>query len=114
MKLTDFLEILHISPERIEFSDTMAIIDTLYDFTPTAFQNGVLMNQAGENLGSCKLFAFALQCDLSKADTLACFGSYYREDVLQNPQGANHQNIRNFIQTAWQGVHFAKSPLQLK
>ena len=114
MKLTDFLEMLRISPERIEFSDTMAIIDLLYNFTPTAFQNGALHNQQGENSGSCKLFAFAQQHDLSTLETLACFGAYYRDDVLQNPHGSDHQNIRNFIQTAWQGIQFEKSPLQLK
>jgi len=37
---------------------------------------------------------------------LACFGRYYFEDVLQNPQGNDHGNIRNFIKTTWQGVEF--------
>ena len=74
-------------------------IDAAYTYAPTAFANGSLVNQAGENEGSCKLFAFAKINNLDEEKTLACFGAYYREDVLQNPSSDNHQNIRNFIQT---------------
>jgi len=34
---------------------------------------------------------FAQLQQLSQAETLACFGKYYREDVLQNPEGDDHQ-----------------------
>lgn len=114
MRETDFLEKLRMQPDQIEFAELMAVIDSTYSFTETAFDNGELHNRAGENSGSCKLFAFAQQHDLSTLETLACFGAYYRDDVLQNPHGSDHQNIRNFIQTAWQGIQFEKSPLQLK
>jgi hypothetical protein len=35
------------------FSETIAVIEH-YDFEPTAFENGIQHNAAGENSGSCK------------------------------------------------------------
>ena len=69
------------------------------------------MNEAGTNEGSCKIFAFAQLHHLSEQATLACFGQYYREDVLQNPQGNDHGNIRNFIKQGWQGITFESDVL---
>jgi len=43
---------------------------------------------------------------LDAQQTLACFGDYYRVDVLQNPEGVDHQNIRNFMTYGWDGVAF--------
>jgi hypothetical protein len=69
------------------------------------------MNQAGSNEGSCKIFAFATTEGLSEAETLACFGKYYREDVLQNPQVSDHANIRTFMRHGWKGIRFEQSAL---
>jgi hypothetical protein len=55
------------------------VIEENYTFSPTAFENGILHNAAGENSGSCKLI-FASK-NLSEAATLSCFGAYYQEDV---------------------------------
>ncbi len=114
MKLDTFLHKLNTDPESISFAETMAAIEAAYDFTPTAFTNGTVTNQAGQNSGSCKLFAFALLNQFSPAQTLACFGTYYREDVLHHPDGTDHQNIRNFILSGWSGVRFDSMPLQAK
>ena len=114
MELHTFMDKVASSPEKIEFMDTMAVIDTNYHFTETAFVNGGLVNQKGENSGSCKLFAFAQKQGLSEQRTLACFGAYYRDDVLLNPKGEDHQNIRNFIKTGWQGIRFDGNALQVK
>ncbi len=114
MNLNRFLQKLKDSPDSIEFTDTMALIDELYEFTETEFKNGELLNKDGENSGSCKLFAFAQLHQLSKEQTLACFGAYYRDDVLKNPDAADHQNIRNFMKQAWSGISFSKMPLQEK
>lgn len=114
MQLKDFLDSLQTSPEAIEFQNTMAVIDTAYSYTPAAFTNGSLVNQAGENEGSCKLFAFAKLNKLDEEKTLACFGAYYRDDVLQNPDSDNHQNIRNFMQTGWAGIAFDGDVLATK
>ncbi len=106
MKITDFLEKLNQTPESIQFSDTMEVIEANYTFTETAFTNGDTFNEAGQNSGSCKLFAFAKLNQLSKEETLACFGDYYRKDVLENPSGTDHANIRNFMKYAWEGIEF--------
>ncbi|OWW21661.1 HopJ type III effector protein [Noviherbaspirillum denitrificans] len=114
MNLDDFLHTLNKAPESIAFDDTMAVIAAHYDFTPAAFTNGETRNEAGQNSGSCKLFAFAKLNQLSKEQTLACFGAYYRDDVLKNPQGSDHQNIRNFMKHGWEGVKFDNIPLTAK
>lgn len=114
MTIHTFIEKLNTTPELIQFSDTMAVIESHYDFTPTAFKNGQLTNEAGQNSGSCKLFSFAQLHNLSVAQTLACFGDYYRIDVLQHPDAKDHQNIRNFMQYGWEGIVFDASALHLK
>ncbi len=43
---------------------------------------------------------------LTPEQTLQLFGDYYRIDVLQNPDGTDHQNIRNFIKFGWNGIAF--------
>ena len=114
MNLESFLEKLNQTPQAITFAETITVIEANYDFTPTAFENGLQHNAAGENSGSCKLFAFAELQQLSEAKTLACFGAYYFEEVLGDPEGTNHQNIRNFMKTGWNGIAFYGSPLTLK
>jgi hypothetical protein len=114
MDLNTFLQKLNTNPESIAFGDTMAVIEALYDYTPAAFKNGELMNEAGQNAGSCKLFAFAQLQGLSTQQTLACFGSYYRDDVLKHPQATDHQNIRNFMKSGWAGIAYAAQPLRAK
>nr|WP_309757751.1 HopJ type III effector protein [Flavobacterium sp.] len=114
MNLESFLEKLKQAPESITFSETIAVIEQHYDFTPTAFENGIQHNAAGENSGSCKIFAFAEVQELTPEATLACFGAYYFADVLGNPNGNDHQNIRNFMKTGWDGIAFYGSALTLK
>jgi len=111
MQLADFLHKLNTAPDTIEFGDTISVIEALYRFTPTAFTNGSLVNQPGQNSGSCKLFAFARLQGFDIAQTLACFGAYYRNDVLLNPAGSDHQNIRNFMRTGWDGIRFTAPAL---
>jgi hypothetical protein len=114
MTIESFLEKLKQTPKNISFTETIAVIEENYDFTPTAFDNGTQHNAAGENSGSCKLFAFAKLQNLSQAETLACFGAYYFEEVLGDPEGKNHQNIRNFMKTGWSGIKFQGEALVLK
>ncbi len=114
MPLTAFLNTLKESPETIQFADTTAVIEALYQATPCAFQNGDLYNSAEQNQGSCKLLAFAKLHNLSQEETLQCFGDFYRIDVLQNPNNDNHQNIRNFMRSGWDGISFTGTPLQAR
>ncbi|MFS4483420.1 HopJ type III effector protein [Hyunsoonleella sp. 2307UL5-6] len=114
MTITSFRKKLKENPEHIEFSETMSVIDAHYNFTPTAFKNGTLKNAEGQNSGSCKLFAFAKAQDLSKDETLACFGQYYFDDVLNDPIGDGHQNIRNFMKSGFEGLSFESDALKEK
>ena len=111
MNVSEFLNKLKLEGKSVSFQDTIAVIDANYSFTPTAFSNGNQINKAGENNGSCKIFAFAKLNQLTELQTLSCFGSYYHEDVLQNPDGTDHQNIRNFMEFGWNGIHFESEAL---
>jgi HopJ type III effector protein len=114
MSIENLLEKVKTTPSLVDFKELISIIDQNYDFLPTAFQNGDTHNEAGQNSGSCKLFSFAMLQMLSKAQTLSCFGVFYRIDVLQNPTGTDHQNIRNFMIYGWDGVKFEGEALKLK
>jgi hypothetical protein len=114
MELHTFLQRLNDTPDSIAFNDTIALIEALYDFTPTAFSNGTLRSEAGQNNGSCKIFSFAQLQQLTPQQTLHCFGAYYRKDVLGNPGGTDHQNIRNFMHSGWSGIQFEGTALRAK
>ncbi len=112
MELNTFLKQLKEAPDSIAFNDTIGLIDAMYEFTPTAFANGTLRSEAGQNNGSCKIFSFARLQQLSPQQTLHCFGDYYRKDVLGNPEGSDHQNIRNFMKNGWEGIRFEGEALK--
>ncbi|MGF1689903.1 HopJ type III effector protein [Photobacterium kagoshimensis] len=114
MELSQFLVQLKHDPSHIEFDQTMAIISQYYNFTPVAFTNGDVSNQAGENNGSCKILSFAKIHKLPEEQALACFGRFYRDDVLKHPHNIDHLNIRNFIQYGWSGVKFESQALECK
>ena len=105
---------LNDSPESVEFGDVIALIDSAFTFTPTAFTNGEVTNDANQNNGSCKLLALGQHLQLSQGQTLALFGGFYRDDVLKNPDGDDHANIRNFMQSGHEGVSFEAFPLSVK
>ncbi len=114
MKIGDFIDDLKKNPQANKFSRTMEVIDEHYDFIPTAFNNGKLENFAGKNNGSCKIFAFAKRQQLNEELTLACFGAFYFKNVLENPEGKEHQNIRNFMKTGWAGIKYKGTALREK
>jgi hypothetical protein len=109
MSLASFIEKVK-NNENVSFDETISIITDHYHYQATEFSNGLndqlLVNQAGTNEGSCKIFAFAQLNQLNQQQTLNLFGDYYRLDVLNNPDGTGHQNIRNFIKFGWDGIHF--------
>ncbi|EGQ8086352.1 HopJ type III effector protein [Vibrio vulnificus] len=114
MSLKDLLAKLAETPEAVEFQEVIDVIDSHYVFVPAAFQNGDTHNEAGQNNGSCKIFSFAQLNELNEEQTLACFGRYYRHDVLLHPKNDDHQNIRNFIRFGWSGVQFDTQALTEK
>ena len=89
----------------LPFKAVTEFIDTYYQHQPTAFKNGEAYNEATQNQGSARVFAFARLHDLGKEDTLHLFAEHY-QSVLNNPEGTDHQNIRQFMAHGWAGVVF--------
>ncbi len=114
MTSEELVELVRTNPGAVEFDAVMQVIADHYDYVPTRFINGEIDNPAGECEGSCKIFAFAQLHNLSELETLALFGEYYRHDVLENPTGEDHPNIRNFILDGWLAIKFDNPPLQAK
>ncbi|UXD70995.1 HopJ type III effector protein [Sphingobacterium faecium] len=102
-----------LANKEIVFSDVLAYIAARYEHSPTAFTNGDQVNEETENQGSAKILAFATLNNLDKEQTLALFAEHY-EAVLNDPEGDNHQNIRQFMLNGWDGVSFSGVALTLK
>ena len=99
--------------EHFTFAETLAFIASHYDYRPSAFHNGAVVNAAGQNEGSCKTLGLALLEGLSLEETLLCFGEHYR-GVLATPDGNDHGNIRALMDTGLAGVRFDQLPLSRK
>jgi len=110
MTIDELIEKINTAPKSIDFTDVINSIDEAFHYTPTRFHNGngskAAISEAGTNEGSCKIFAFGKLNNLSEKQTLACFGQYYREDVLRHPENDDHVNIRNFMLSGWEGIEF--------
>ena len=117
MNLETFLQKIK-NQQPISFDETMTIIAENYHYQPAEFSNGIgedkLISPVGTNQGSCKIFALGLLHQLTVEQTLNLFGDYYHIDVLNNPNGTDHQNIRNFIKYGWDGICFQNAALLLK
>ena len=116
MTIDELIEKINTRAELIDFAEVIAVIESCYRYTPARFRNGkgsnAVINEAGSNEGSCKIFAFARLNLLDEKQTLACFGKYYREDVLGHPNHVDHVNIRNFMLHGWRGIEFEGEALQ--
>jgi len=117
MSLSVFLQQVK-NNKNVSFDQTITVITENYLYTATEFSNGLadakLINTAGSNEGSCKIFAFAQINELTPLQTLNLFGDFYRKDVLDDPSGNGHQNIRNFMQFGWEGISFSGMALIAK
>jgi len=91
--------------DSLTFDEVIALIDKYYESGLIEFKNGDMVNPAGTNEGSAKILSYAALSDLDKASTLKLWGQFYRE-VVADPNGESHQNIRNFMKYGWDGVSF--------
>ena len=96
-----------------DFDDTLALVERHFDYHSAGFHNGPLFNTAGENAGSCKVFGLGLYCSLNETDTLKLFAQHYQQ-VLDDPAGESHSNIRQFMGSGWSGIRFEDTPLRLR
>lgn len=92
------------------FKQVIELIEAQYQHQPTAFKNGEAYNEATQNQGSAKVFAFAQINNLSAGDTLYLFAEHYQA-VLAHPDATDHQNIRQFMLHGWPGIVFEGTAL---
>jgi hypothetical protein len=97
----------------LPFKEVIEFIETGYQHQPTAFKNGETYNEATQNQGSARVFAFAQLNNLNEEDTLYLFAEHY-QSVLNNPNGTDHQNIRQFMTHGWTGIVFEGQALLAK
>ncbi|RZL37948.1 MAG: HopJ type III effector protein [Pedobacter sp.] len=102
-----------LKSESIQFSDVIIFIEKYYHHQPTAFKNGEAVNESTQNQGSAKVFGFAQINQLDQDDTLLLFAEHYQA-VKENPEGTDHQNIRQFLANGWSGIIFEGEPLTAK
>lgn len=110
-QLSTFLTALKAN--QYTFSEVIALIEADYTHQATAFKNGDAYNEATQNQGSAKVFAFTKLNNLSEADTLYLFAEHYQA-VLATPTETNHQNIRQFMIHGWAGIAFEGEALVKK
>lgn len=109
--IKNYIASLKRGPSALSFAQTLEVIDAHYCFAPTGFKNGSVINAAGENSGSCKVFSFAQMHKLSHDMALAMFAEHY-QNVLDNPSADNHANIRAFIDSGFDGLVFDDEALE--
>lgn len=110
-QLTSLIE--KLKTNSIQFKGVIEFIESYYQHQPTAFKNGDAYNEATQNQGSAKVFSFAQLNDLGKEDTLYLFAEHYQA-VLNTPEAADHQNIRQFMANGWSGIKFEGQALTAK
>lgn len=109
--MTDVSRLLNgLESGTLKFADIIAYIDANYNYTPINFTNGEVVNPAGTNEGSAKVFSFAKLHGLNQLDTLKLFGEHY-QSVLDTPDGTDHANIRNFIHYGWSALGLPNNAL---
>eukprot|EP00588_Corethron_pennatum_P003338 CAMPEP_0194288788 /NCGR_PEP_ID=MMETSP0169-20130528/37617_1 /TAXON_ID=218684 /ORGANISM="Corethron pennatum, Strain L29A3" /LENGTH=215 /DNA_ID=CAMNT_0039035889 /DNA_START=19 /DNA_END=666 /DNA_ORIENTATION=+ len=96
---------LEMSGDSLQFEEFLEMVDECYEFGMIQFKNGDVVNAPGENDGSAKVLSYAALAEFDESTTLKLWGQYYRE-VLADPEGDSHSNIRNFMKTGWKGVPF--------
>jgi len=118
MSIQKLIQKIKSQPDAVSFNEVIESISSNYNYTASRFSNGVtndqVINEAGSNEGSCKIFAFAKLNGLDEQQTLNCFGDFYRDDVLSNPNGDDHANIRTFMRHGWAGISFEQNALSAK
>jgi hypothetical protein len=94
---------VEMSADDLKFEDVMNLIEKYYEVGLIEFKNGEIVNKPGENEGSGKILSYAALSSLDKDTTLKLWGEYFKE-VLSDPDGDSHPNIRNFMKYGWEGT----------
>mmetsp|Transcript_1865 Transcript_1865/g.4420 ORF Transcript_1865/g.4420 Transcript_1865/m.4420 type:complete len:215 (+) Transcript_1865:199-843(+) len=94
----------------VKFAEVMEMVNDAYIEMPVEYRTGrgtpeEVVNPPGKNSGSRKIFYLGWSQGLNEQETLRLFCEHY-QDVLQNPDGDSHSNIRSFMKHGWGGVWF--------
>ncbi len=88
------------------FSNSIFTLANLYHPPrPTAFSIGSVNNAADENQLSAQICHWAIEEGMRLEETLLLFGEHYQQ-VLQNPDGTDHANIRALMEQGLEKVRF--------
>mmetsp|Transcript_19733 Transcript_19733/g.19842 ORF Transcript_19733/g.19842 Transcript_19733/m.19842 type:complete len:214 (+) Transcript_19733:106-747(+) len=91
------------SGAEVTLKETLDMIDKNYEYVAVSFSNGDITNEPNENTGSAKIFSFGLMTRMDEKAVLSLFGEVYRN---LDPNGSDHQNIRNFQKYGWSKIVF--------
>lgn len=97
---------MEMDADSITFEEVMEMINANFETGLIEFKNGDIVNKQGENAGSAAVLSYGALAGFDKETTLKLWGQYYRE-VLDDPDGDSHQNIRNFMKFGWDGTYLA-------
>lgn len=100
-----FAERIKNGEKQKSFDEVIQFIDKHYTYFAVPFSCGDVKSSANTNLGSAKVFSFALMTKMNVDATLRLFAEHY-DAVISTPNGTDHPNIRNFIKLGWSGVTF--------
>jgi hypothetical protein len=101
---SDFADRIKQGGKVASIDETLQFIDTHYNYFEVPFSCGELNNPANVNIGSAKIFSFAILTKMDEKATLRLFGPMV--DSLK-PDGTDHPNIRNFMKLGWNGIVFS-------
>lgn len=107
------IQLLELLKKDIQFNDVLEVIANGYTYSASAFKNGDQYNAENENQGSARVLYAAYLNQLTEEETLRLFGEHF-QSVLNNPEGSDHQNIRQFLKHGWSGVSFEREVLTSK
>ncbi len=87
-------------------------IQSVHHVPVQGFSVGLHRNASGENMGSLTILGFAKLYGLREDQVLSLFGEA-AEEVLKDPDGTNHPNIRAFLKQGLSGVTFYDGGIRL-
>lgn len=107
------IQLLELLKRDVQFNEVLEVIANGYLYSPSAFNNGDQYNAENQNQGSARVLYAAHLNQLTEEETLHLFGEHF-QSVLNDPEGTDHQNIRQFLKYGWSGVRFEREVLTSK
>lgn len=96
---------IDMDSSNLMLEDVLETINSHYETQLLEYRVGNIVNKQGENEATGLILSYAALSNMNQETTLKLWGQYYR-DVLKNPTGTDHANIREFMKTGWKGVPF--------